>query len=93
MGRWAPDANDTEPADLTSAVLQAVGAASVCWATMDGTGVFDEQRALEVAYGLIDYLGRFGEAEWDDATGQAARWLDEHDDTRAVDGTGEARYG
>jgi len=43
-----------------SAIYQAVGAASVCWESMTGTGVFDDKRACEVAEALIQRLADFG---------------------------------
>jgi len=46
----------TIDASPVSAVFQAVGSASTCWSDMSGTGVFDEQRAIDVANGLIEYL-------------------------------------
>lgn len=44
------------PESLSQAVHEAVGAASVCWENMSGTGVFDDTRAREVAQGLLDYI-------------------------------------
>lgn len=43
-----------------SAIYQALGAASVCWESMAGTGVFDDKRACEVAEALIQRLADFG---------------------------------
>jgi hypothetical protein len=42
--------------DLTAAVYQAVGAASVCWSDMTGTGTFREDRARHVAEELLSYI-------------------------------------
>lgn len=38
---------------LETAVFQALGAASVCWDSMDGTGVFQSERAKEIGDALI----------------------------------------
>lgn len=42
--------------DLESYVYQALGAASVCWESMDGTGVFNSDRALEIGKSLISKI-------------------------------------
>lgn len=48
---WTPD----RPEDATSAIFQALGAASMCW--MDTpTGIFDSTRAKWVGDGLIAWL-------------------------------------
>lgn len=47
-----------DPEDLTAAVYQAVGAASVCWETMEGTGVFQEAQARNVAEDLLAYIAQ-----------------------------------
>jgi hypothetical protein len=44
------------PATLTEAVYQTVGAASVCWESMSGTGVFQDHQAREVADDLLDWI-------------------------------------
>lgn len=41
---------------LSSAVHQAIGAASVCWENMEGTGIFQEARAREIADALLRYI-------------------------------------
>lgn len=38
---------------LRTAVFEAVGAASVCWENMSGTGVFDDRRACEIGEALV----------------------------------------
>lgn len=38
---------------LEAAVFQAVGAASVCWESMEGTGVFQDDRARAIAEALL----------------------------------------
>ena len=45
-----------EPLTLTSAVYQAIGAASVCWENPAGAGVFDSDRAAEVAEALLSKI-------------------------------------
>ena len=47
---------DTPPKDLHEAVHLAVGAASVCWEDMSGTGVFQDDHARVVAQALIQYV-------------------------------------
>jgi hypothetical protein len=42
--------------NLTEAVYMAVGAASVCWEDMSGTGVFRDDRASQVAEDLLKYI-------------------------------------
>lgn len=39
-----------------AAILQAVGAASVCWSNVDKAGVFDSQSAAEIAEDLYAQL-------------------------------------
>lgn len=39
-----------------SAVFQAIGAASVCWESMTGAGLFDSGRAEEIGDALIEEL-------------------------------------
>lgn len=48
----------TEPDTLEEAVQQSVGAASVCWDNMEGAGVFQSDRALDVSEQLIDWVNR-----------------------------------
>ena len=45
-----------EPEDLNQAVFMSIGAASVCWESMSGTGVFDDQRARQVGEELVAYI-------------------------------------
>lgn len=42
--------------NLWEAVYQSVGAASVCWENMSGTGVFQESDARDVAENLIEWV-------------------------------------
>jgi len=41
---------------IESAVYQALGAASVCWESMSGTGVFDSTRAKEIGDVLLRFI-------------------------------------
>lgn len=43
---------------IESAVHQALGAASVCWENMSGTGVFQSDRAVEIAEALLSEIRR-----------------------------------
>jgi hypothetical protein len=43
---------------LESAVFQALGAASVCWENMSGTGVFQSERAKAIGDALLAEIGR-----------------------------------
>lgn len=49
---------DSKPAELTLAGLigQAVGAASVCWEDMSGTGVFQDQQAREIVDVVVEWI-------------------------------------
>ncbi len=48
---------DLKDMTLAGAVYTTVGAASVCWDPMEGTGVFMDDQARNVAEQLMDYLG------------------------------------
>ena len=50
-----PDSNGT-PADVSSAIFQALGAASVCWEKIEDAGIFDSTRAEWIGEGLLSYL-------------------------------------
>lgn len=41
---------------LSAAVFQALGAASVCWEHMEGTGVFDSTRARAIGDALLEEI-------------------------------------
>lgn len=41
---------------MDEAVHLAVGAASVCWESMEGTGVFQDDRAREIAEALLERI-------------------------------------
>jgi hypothetical protein len=42
--------------DLESYVYQALGAASVCWETLEGAGIFESDRAVEIGKALIQKI-------------------------------------
>jgi len=42
-----------EPLTIETAVFEAIGAASVCWESMEGTGTFQDGRAKEIAETLL----------------------------------------
>lgn len=60
-GRILPEYGTVGEAELSEAVHQAVGAASVCWERMEGTGVFDDARARQVAAELIGIAGQYAD--------------------------------
>lgn len=48
--------------ELSEAVHQALGFASVCWEPMDCTGVFEEDRVRQVAAELTGIIGQYADA-------------------------------
>lgn len=48
--------------ELSEAVHQALGFASVCWEPMDCTGVFEESRVRQVADELTAIIGQYADA-------------------------------
>lgn len=48
---FQPEHDGTLP--LATAVFQALGAASVCWDSMEGTGVFQSERAKAIGDALL----------------------------------------
>lgn len=50
--QWEPDRAESRAA----AIYQAIGAGSVCWEDMSGTGVFQDDRATAIAEGLLAWL-------------------------------------
>lgn len=44
------------PKSLEEAVYQSIGAASVCWESMEGTGVFDSVGAKKIGDELIAFI-------------------------------------
>ena len=58
---WSPQfdsfwSNQGAHERLTSAVFQALGAASVCWDSPEAAGTFNSERARDVGNGLIEFL-------------------------------------
>ena len=47
------DREDDGSLSVESAVYQALGAASMCWESMEGTGVFNSDRALKIGEALL----------------------------------------
>ena len=47
---------DSDPDSLRSVIAEAIGAASVCWENMEGTGIFDEQRATEILEEVVTWV-------------------------------------
>ena len=41
---------------LESVVMQSIGAASVCWESMEGTGVFNSNRARQIGQKLLEWI-------------------------------------
>ena len=41
---------------IEQAVYQAIGAASVCWESMAGTGVFQDDQARDIAVSLLSLI-------------------------------------
>jgi len=61
--------------DLRTAVYQAMGAASVCWKPMEGTGVFQEARAGQIAEELLFLIHQFQETPDADMIAKTAAQL------------------
>mgnify|MGYP000361382005 CR=1 FL=1 len=49
-----------DPTDIRSAVMQTIGAASMCWTETPG-GVFDAEQAIAIGDRLISFIER---GEW-----------------------------
>ena len=49
---------DQDPTTLPQVIRQGVGAASVCWESMEGTGIFDEARANLISEEIIDWVDK-----------------------------------
>jgi predicted P-loop ATPase len=47
------------PDSLESLVGQAVGAGSVCWENMSGTGVFQDQHAQQVVKDAVEWIEKY----------------------------------
>lgn len=54
---------------LQAAVYQAIGAASVCWEHMTGTGIYDDGRAVEIAEALLERIRAHAEDAEDSTPG------------------------
>lgn len=50
----------TTATPIEQAVFEAIGAASVCWETLEGAGVFDSTRAKQIGDELVDYINSKG---------------------------------
>lgn len=48
--------SEGEPESREAAVFQAIGAATVCWEDMSGTGIFQDEKARAIADGLLAWL-------------------------------------
>lgn len=46
----------TTSTPIDTAVFEALGAASVCWESMEGTGVFDSTRCKQIGDELLEYF-------------------------------------
>lgn len=46
------------PNTLEEVVGQAVGAASVCWESMEGTGIFQEDRARQIVDDVVGWVNK-----------------------------------
>ncbi len=46
---------------LSEAVMQALGAASVCWEPMDATGVFMDERATQIGRELLAIIQQWAD--------------------------------
>lgn len=47
---------ESDPDTLESVIGQAVGAASVCWENMEGTGVFQDDRARQIVDDVVKWI-------------------------------------
>lgn len=66
-----------EPLTIETAVFQALGAASTCWESMEGTGVFDDQYAKAIGEALLaEIRKRTVVAVWEVTPGKFAWALD-----------------
>jgi hypothetical protein len=52
---WEPDLHESSD-PVETAVYQALGAASVCWESMSGTGIFNDRQARAIGEGLMDII-------------------------------------
>lgn len=47
---------ESDPKTLENVLGEAIGAASVCWDSMAGTGLFDERRARDILAEVVDWV-------------------------------------
>jgi hypothetical protein len=52
--------SETHDQVFRSLIFQALGAASMCWTTIEGAGTFDSERAVFIGEELIKELGAHG---------------------------------
>lgn len=66
---WGPQFDEADEIDiekkLETVIFQGLGAASICWQSMEKTGVFDSTLAKEIG----DYLVNFVREEYSKARG------------------------
>lgn len=48
--------DDNDKKDLETVVFVAIGAATACWENLSGAGLFESDRAKEIADELVDIL-------------------------------------
>lgn len=53
------NAGGREPETLRELIGQAVGAGSVCWENMSGTGVFQDDRARQVVDDAVEWVEKY----------------------------------
>lgn len=46
----------TDPLTLEALIFQGVGAASVCWTTPEGAGIFDSEQAKAIGDDMLDWI-------------------------------------
>jgi hypothetical protein len=69
-GRILPEYSTVGERELSEAIHQALGFASVCWEPMDCTGVFEEARVRQVADELTGIIGQYADGFLAEITGQ-----------------------
>ena len=60
--------------DLNTKVFQAIGAASACWENLAGAGVFDSDRAKQVADDLLTFIRQNYEPRFKPAVDEDYSW-------------------
>lgn len=53
---WTFTTFEYEPFTMRDAVFQAIGGASACWEHLEGAGIFDSDRAKQIAETLLEYI-------------------------------------